>query len=64
MTGLTAEQRTIWNNTGHLTVPGVFSDADMGEAEADLVHWSEGFWRRSPPKTKLGFWSNPPSSAC
>jgi len=59
MTGLTAEQRTIWSNTGHLTVPGVFSDADMGEAEADLV-----FWRRSPPKTKLGSWSNPLSSAC
>ena len=55
MTGLTAEQRTIWNNTGHLTVPGVFYDADMGEAEADLVRWSEGFLATLAPENEAWF---------
>ena len=55
MTGLTAEQRTIWNNTGHLAVPGVFSGTDMGEAEADLVRWSEGFLATLAPENEAWF---------
>lgn len=55
MPELTAEQRTIWNNTGHLTVPGVFSDADMSEVEADLVRWSEGFLATLAPENEAWF---------
>lgn len=55
MTGLTAEQRTIWNNTGHLTVPGVFSDTVMGETEADLVRWSEEFLTTLAPEEEAWF---------
>ena len=51
MTGLTAEKRTIWNNTG----PGVFSDADMGEAEVDLVRRSEGFLATLAPENEAWF---------
>lgn len=55
MTRLTAEQRTIWNNTGHLTVPGVFSEADMSEAEADLLRWGEEFLATLAPENEAWF---------
>jgi len=55
MTGLTAEQRTIWNNTGHLTVTGVFSDTDLGRAEADLIRWSEDFLATLAPEDEAWF---------
>lgn len=55
MTGLTDEQRTTWENTGHLTVPGVFSEADMREADADLVRWGEDFLATLAPENEAWF---------
>ncbi|MBC8289394.1 MAG: phytanoyl-CoA dioxygenase family protein [Planctomycetes bacterium] len=55
MTELTLEQRSIWESTGHVTVPGVFSESDMAETAADLTCWGEEFLATLPPENEAWF---------
>jgi ectoine hydroxylase-related dioxygenase (phytanoyl-CoA dioxygenase family) len=40
--------KTVYENTGHYTVPGVFSAAEMDAAVEDIGRWGEEFLRELP----------------
>lgn len=40
---LSAAQRELYTRTGHLTVPGVFTAAEIDAAVADILQWGEEF---------------------
>ncbi len=40
---LTDQQRAAWTETGHITVPGLFSPVECDRAIADITAWGEEF---------------------
>lgn len=49
---LTADQLVLYRRAGHLTVPGVFTDAETDAAIADAMAWGEAFLRELSPDQK------------
>jgi hypothetical protein len=43
VSALMAEQVSLYRRAGHLTVPGVFTDAQTDAAIADVMAWGESF---------------------
>lgn len=53
--GLTDPQLALWRRDGHLTVPGVFSAAEMDAAIRDIEQWGEAFLADLPPEKRAWY---------
>jgi ectoine hydroxylase-related dioxygenase (phytanoyl-CoA dioxygenase family) len=52
---LTPEQRGAYRRTGHLTVPGLFTRAEMDAAVADIERWGDEFLASLSPEQRTWY---------
>ena len=52
---LTDTHIDTYNRTGHVTVPGVFSSAEMDATIRDIEQWGEEFLRDLPPEKRAWY---------
>ena len=52
---LAASQMTLFRTAGHLTVPGVFTDAEMDAAIADVMAWGRDFLATLPEEKRAWY---------
>lgn len=55
MTNLTDEQIALYRRVGHVTVPGVLTDAQVSRAIADIEAWGEEFLATLPEEKKAWY---------